>query len=153
MALGKVDYYEALGFVDDPMATAHVWYRAAQLRLPPAGGRGHRRDGELRLASRTGGYEPRVRPHRWRARPAAAARLPEGRPDFATNGPLLELTIGGRGVGDELRLVGRNEVVARVSLRSNVAVDHLEIVSNGEVVREVPLAGIVPVPTWRSGCR
>jgi TolB protein len=27
VALGKVDYYEALGFVDDPMATARAWYR------------------------------------------------------------------------------------------------------------------------------
>jgi len=61
---------------------------------------------------------------------------------FATNGPLLELTIDGRGVGDELRLGdGRHEVVARVALRSNVPVDHLEIVGNGQVVREVPLAG------------
>ena len=27
VALGKVDYYEALGFVDDYTATAKVWYR------------------------------------------------------------------------------------------------------------------------------
>ena len=61
---------------------------------------------------------------------------------FATNGPLLEFTLGGRGLGDELRLpVGSHELVARVSLRSNVPVDHLEIVGNGEVVREIPLAG------------
>ena len=84
VALGKVDYYEALGFVDDPMATAHVWYRAAQLRLPPAGGRGHRRDGQLRLAARAGGDEPGLRSHRRRgstsggcsirSRPAARSR-------------------------------------------------------------------------------
>jgi TolB protein len=61
---------------------------------------------------------------------------------FATNGPLLGLTIGGRGLGDELRLPpGEREVTARVWLRSNVPVDHLEIVQNGVVVREVPLTG------------
>ncbi len=51
----------------------------AQLRLPPAGGRGHRRDGQLRLAARAGGDEPRLRAHRRAARPAAAARFPQGR--------------------------------------------------------------------------
>ncbi len=61
---------------------------------------------------------------------------------FATNGPLLGLTIGGRGLGDELRLpAGEREVTARVWLRSNVPVDHLEIVQNGVVVREVALTG------------
>ena len=40
VALGKVDYYEALGFVDDPMATAHVWYRILNcgFRLPAGAG-------------------------------------------------------------------------------------------------------------------
>jgi len=40
LALGKVDYYEAMGFVDDPMATAHVWYRALNcgFRLPAGAG-------------------------------------------------------------------------------------------------------------------
>ena len=32
-------------------------------------------------------------------------------------------------------------MTARVSLRSNVPIDHLEIVNNGEVVREIPLGG------------
>jgi hypothetical protein len=61
---------------------------------------------------------------------------------FATNGPLLELTIGGRGLGEELRLpAGEHELVARVSLRSNVPVNHLEIVGNGAVVQEIRLDG------------
>jgi hypothetical protein len=59
---------------------------------------------------------------------------------FATNGPLLELAVGGRGLGQELRLARPGQVVARVRLRSNVPVDHLELVLNGEA-REIPLAG------------
>ena len=78
---------------------------------------------------------------------------------IATNGPLLELTVDNREVGQELSLpAGRREVTARVSLRSNVPVDHLEIVGNGAVVREIPLTGdrrmatvAVRLPVERSG--
>ena len=75
LALGKVDYYEALGFVDDPMATAHVWYRALNcgFRLPAGAGTDAMTNfaslrgpvGMNRVYVRTGGA----------ARPAAAARL------------------------------------------------------------------------------
>ena len=142
LALGKVDYYEALGFVDDPMATAHVWYRALNcgFRIPAGAGTDAMANfaslrgpvGMNRVYVRTGGTLDQRR---------LLDSLKAGR-TFATNGPLLELTIAGRGAGDELRLAdGTHEVAARVSLRSNVAVDHLEIVSNGEVVRDVPVAG------------
>src|SRR5207344_1374184 len=68
---------------------------------------------------------------------------------MATNGPLVELALRARGQGgtwsepgDELPLRdGRHELEARVSLRSIVPVDHLEIVSNGAVVAALPLAG------------
>ena len=132
LALGKVDYYEALGFVDDPMATAHVWYRALNcgFRLPAGAGTDAMANfaslrgpvGMNRVYVRTGGaVDQRILLDSLRA----------GR-TFATNGPLLELTVDGRGLGQELRLgPGEHEVRARVSLRSNVAVDHLEIVGNG----------------------
>jgi hypothetical protein len=159
VALGKVDYYEALGFVDDPMATAHVWYRILNcgFRLPAGAGTDamanfaslHGPVGMNRVFVRTGGQLDRRR---------LLDSLKAGR-SFATNGPLLELRLDGRGVGDELRLpAGEREVIARVSLRSNVAVDHLEIVGNGVVVREVPLTGDrtraeleVRLPVRRSG--
>jgi dipeptidyl aminopeptidase/acylaminoacyl peptidase len=159
VALGKVDYYEALGFVDDPMATAHVWYRILNcgFRLPAGAGTDAMANfaslrgpvGMNRVYVRSGA---RLDRRRW------LDSLRAGR-SFATNGPLLELTVGGRSVGDELRLrAGEREVVARVSLRSNVAVDHLEIVGNGEVVREIPLTGNrttadveVRLPVRRSG--
>jgi TolB protein len=142
VALGKVDYYETLGFVDDPMATAHVWYRILNcgFRLPAGAGTDAMANfaslrgpvGMNRVYVRSGGPLDQRR---------LLDSLEAGR-SFATNGPLLELTIGGRGLGEELRLpAGEHEIVARVSLRSNVAVDHLEIVGNGAVVREIPLAG------------
>jgi hypothetical protein len=142
VALGKVDYYEALGFVDDPMATAHVWYRILNcgFRLPAGAGT----DAMTNFASLRGP----VGMNRVYVRSGAPLdyrrwldSLKSGR-SFATNGPLLELTVNGRGVGEELRVPpGTSAVTARVSLRSNVAVDHLEIVGHGEVVKEIPLDG------------
>jgi dipeptidyl aminopeptidase/acylaminoacyl peptidase len=141
LALGKVDYYEAMGFVDDPMATAHVWYRALNcgFRLPAGAGTDAMANfaslrgpvGMNRVYVHTGGaVEQRV----------LLDSLLAGR-TFATNGPLLELTIDGRGVGQELRLpAGTRGVDARVSLRSNVPIDHLEIIANGQVVADVLLA-------------
>jgi hypothetical protein len=78
---------------------------------------------------------------------------------FATNGPLLGLTVEGTGIGGEVQLPpGGREVAVSVRLRSNVPVDHLEVVRNGRVVVEVPLArdrhsatAVVLVPVDRSG--
>jgi hypothetical protein len=142
LALGKVDYYEAMGFVDDPMATARVWYRALNcgFRLPAGAGT----DAMANFASLRGPVGMnRVYVH---TGGAVAQRvlldsLLAGR-TFVTNGPLLELTVGGRGVGQEVRLrEDAREVEARVRLWSNVPVDHLEVVSNGQVVAEIPTAG------------
>ena len=158
VALGKVDYYEALGFVDDPMATAHVWYRILNcgFRLPAGAGTDAMANfaslrgpvGMNRVYVRTGARFDQRR---------LLDSLRAGR-SFATNGPLLELTVNGQGLGDEVRLPAPGaEISARVRLRSNVGIDHLELVVNGEP-REIPLAGdrrsvdtTVRLPVGRSG--
>nr|MBA3260767.1 CehA/McbA family metallohydrolase [Gemmatimonadales bacterium] len=158
-ALGKVDYYEALGFVDDPMATAMVWYRLLNcgFRLPAGAGTDAMANfaslrgpvGMNRVFVRSGAP---LEHRRW------LAALKAGR-SFATNGPLLELSVEGRGLGDQVALPdGGGEVTARVRLRSIVPVDHLELVRNGEVVRTIPLEGDrtsaeaeVRIPVDRSG--
>ena len=61
-----------------------------------------------------------------------------------SNAPLLELTLDGRPIGDEIRLPrggGGGTLTARVRLRSSVPVDHLEIVGNGRVVAAITLTG------------
>jgi Tol biopolymer transport system component len=142
LALGKVNYYEAMGFVDDPMATAHVWYRALNcgFRLPAGAGT----DAMANFASLRGPVGMnRVYVHTGGAvgQRVLLDSLVAGR-SFATNGPLLDLSVGGRGVGQELRLPAEaGEVEARVRLWSNVPVDHLELMSNGRVVAELPTAG------------
>jgi dipeptidyl aminopeptidase/acylaminoacyl peptidase len=158
VALGKVDYYEALGFVDDPMATAHVWYRILNcgFRLPAGAGT----DAMANFASLRGPVGMnRVYVHT--GAPLDERRLLDslraGR-SFATNGPLLELTVNGQGLGSDLALPATGgEITARVRLRSNVPIDHLELVLNGEP-REIPLSGqrrsadtTVRLPVGRSG--
>jgi TolB protein len=158
VALGKVDYYEALGFVDDYMATARVWYQLLNcgFRLPAGAGTDAMANfaslrgpvGMNRVFVRSGGP---LGQRQW------LAALRAGK-SFATNGPLLGLTLNGRQLGDSVVLpAGRHQLLARVTLRSNVPVDHLEIVRNGEVIATIPLSGArtsvsttVRVPAQRS---
>jgi hypothetical protein len=77
---------------------------------------------------------------------------------FATNGPLIELTLGEREIGEVVALNRPGTLEARVALHSIVPVDHLQLVGNGVVVAEIPLAGerteataTVPLKIARSG--
>jgi Tol biopolymer transport system component len=136
VALGKVDYLEVLGF-SDHRATAHVWYQLLNLgyRIPAAGGT----DAMANYSSLRGP----VGMNRVYARVSDGAvdeagwlaALKAGR-TFATNGPLLGLTLGGAPIGGELEFdAAQSRVAFSVRLRSIVAVDHLELVCNGRVVR------------------
>jgi hypothetical protein len=143
-ALGKVDYIEVLGF-SDHKSTAAVWYRLLNcgFRLPAAAGT----DAMANFASLRGPVGLN----------RVYASVPQGPLDihiqtwlsslkqghtFATNGPLLGLTLGSRAPGDELRLpAGENRVKFTGWLRSIVPVDHLEVICNGHVVRELKLSG------------
>ena len=59
-----------------------------------------------------------------------------------TNGPLVTFTLSGKGPGDVLDVPSEGtEVSIAASLRSIVSVDHLEMVCNGEVAREIALSG------------
>ncbi len=140
-ALGKVDYFEVVGF-SDHLATAAVWYRLLNcgFRLPAGAGTDAMANfaslrgpvGVDRVFAKTG---PRFDHAAW------LAAIRAGR-TFATNGPLLEFTLDGREIGSRLTLpAGRRKMTARVVLRSIVPVDHLQVVGNGHVVAELPLAG------------
>jgi TolB protein len=163
VALGKVDYYEAVAF-SDPLPTNEVWYRLlnAGFKIPAAAGT----DAMANYASLRGP----VGMNRVFAKlegplehGAFLAAIKAGR-TMATNGPLVELAMrasGGSWVepGGEIALpAGKSRLEARVSLRSIVPVDRLEVIANGRVVATVPLAGdhttadaVVPVSMERSG--
>src|SRR5579863_6729939 len=142
VALGKVDYVEAMGFSDHRL-TAGVWYRLLNcgFRLPTGAGS----ETMANYASLRGPV----------GLTRVYARVPKGSPKltdwmdslkhgrtFATNGPLLGFTLGGKALGDEVRLpAGENKVPFKAWMRSMVSIDHLEVVCNGRVVHELKLGG------------
>jgi TolB protein len=140
VALGKVDYYEALGFVDDYWPTQKVWYRLLNcgFLIPAAAGT----DAMANYASLRGpvGMNRVYVKSGTLDHAAWLAALKAGR-SFATNGPLLQFSLGGKDPGDTLELLKPATVEAKLDLKSIVALDHLQIVGNGEVVAEIPLAG------------
>jgi hypothetical protein len=142
VALKKVDYIEVLGF-SDHKSTAEVWYRLLNcgFRLPTAAGT----DAMSNFASLRGP----VGLNRVYANVPAGplhlgswlASLKQGH-TFATNGPLLGFSLGGMRIGDELRLpAGDNKVKFSAWMRSFVPLEHLQVVCDGEVVRDLKLSG------------
>jgi len=59
---------------------------------------------------------------------------------FATNGPLLRFELGLKTPGGEIQLDKKQDVFFRAALGSIVPVDHLQIVCNGKVARELELS-------------
>jgi len=141
VALGKVDYLEVMGY-SDHLITSEIWYRLLNcgFRLPAAAGT----DAFPNFASLRGPPGlARVFVNSGATLNHAAwlAGLKAGR-TFVTNAPLLEFSLAGHPIGDEIRLsAGSTRLTARVRLRANVAIDHLEIVGNGKVVATIPLRG------------
>ena len=142
LALGKVDYIEVMGFAEHK-STANVWYRLLNcgFHLPTAAGT----DAMANFASLRGP----VGLNRVYAKVPAGPlnidhwldSIKHGR-TFATNGPLLGFSLGGKELGDELSLpAGENKVKFTAWLRSFVPVDHLQVICDGDVVRDLKLTG------------
>ncbi|MBF6024080.1 TolB family protein [Lysobacter niastensis] len=141
VAHGKVDYLEVVGF-SDHKATASVWYRLLNLGFRVSAGAGT--DAMANYASLRGpvgmnrvfldvsGQGDGRRDH---ASMLSALKAGHG---FASNGPLLGLLLDGRKPGDTVA-AGTHRF--RLALRSPVAVDHVELVHNGQVVKRFELAG------------
>jgi len=142
VALAKVDYIEVVGF-SDHKSTANVWYRLLNsgFHLPAAAGT----DAMANFASLRGPVGLN----------RVYALVPSGPLDItpwlnslkkgrtvATNGPLLGFTLDGHQVGDAIKIpAGKHQLKFTAWLRSIVPVDHLQVVCNGQVVRELSLDG------------
>ena len=158
VALGKLDYYEVVGF-SDHRSSAEVWYRLLNCGFRIAAGAGT--DAMTNYASLRGPLGMNRAFAKTGGPPDEASFLAAVRAGktFATNGPLLDFSLAGQGIGGEVtRPAGRHRLEATVHLRSIVPVDHLEIVGNCQVVAEVPLTGartsadaIIPLTVFRSG--
>ena len=140
VANGKVDYLEVVGF-SDHRVTAAVWYRLLNLGFPLAAGAGT--DAMANYASLRGPVGlTRVFVDTGGRRTPEAVRdsIKAGR-SFVSNGPLLGLEMAGERPGATISRSAPGALAFRVALRSPVAVDHLELVYNGQVVRSFVLAG------------
>ncbi len=139
VAHGKVDYLEVVGFSDHRL-TADVWYRLLNLgyRLPAGAGT----DAMANYASLRGpvGVNRVFLDTDGERTPAALAAALKGGRTFVSNGPLLGLEFAGQRPGGVLR-DARGPMPYRVALRSPVAVDHLEIVHNGRILKTFELTG------------
>ena len=165
VALGKVDYIEVVGFADHK-STAEVWYKLLNcgFRLPTAAGTDFMGNyASLRGPVGLNRVYAEVPSGSLEIEPWLGA-IKAGR-TFATNGPLLRFTLGGKGIGGEVKLQkqqqakgqqGGQEVAFTAELASIVPVDHLQIVCNGKVARELALdsdrasahvQGTIPIET------
>jgi hypothetical protein len=155
VALGKVDYYEVVGF-SDHHASAGVWHRLLNCGFRPAAAAGT--DAMANFASLRGPVglnRVYVLDRAAGAAGAPAASVAGLRPrldgwlaglkaghSLATNSALLGLEVDGRPPGSELEIpAGGATLRLRGFMRSIVPMDHLEILHNGKVVRRVRLAG------------
>ena len=139
VALGKVDYIEVVGF-SDHKSTAEVWYKLLNcgFRLPTAAGTDFMGNyASLRGPVGLNRVYAEVKPGPLKIGPWLAA-IKAGR-TFATNGPLLRFSLGGQAIGGEVRLEKKQEVRFSAEMISMVPVDHLQIVCNGKVARELAL--------------
>ena len=139
-ALGKVDYYEAVGF-SDHLSTAAVWYRLLDcgLRLPAGAGT----DAMANYASLRGPVglnRVYVKADGPLSRDSFLSGLKAGR-TFATNGPLGGVSVGRAGPGDSLELAAGSVLRYRAWLRSNVPVTRLEVIWNGAIAARHDLDG------------
>ena len=143
VALGKLDYMEIVGF-SDHKSTATVWYKLLNLgfKLPAGGGTDATADYAAPIRGQVGFDRVYVWTPGWPANIETwMDELKQGR-TFATNGPLIEFKLGEEMVGSELKFdAAQAGVPFTAKLRSIVPVNHLEVVCNGKVARELKLEG------------
>jgi Tol biopolymer transport system component len=141
VALGKLDYMEIVGF-SDHQSTAAVWYKLLNLgfHVPAGGGTDATTNYAAPIRGNVGFDRVYVQV------PAGPLNflswtdaLANGK-SFATNGPLLYFTLGGKNVGGEIKLDAPREAIPFTArLRSVVPVDHFEVVCNGKLVQGLEL--------------
>jgi len=142
-ALGKVDFYEVVGFAGH-RASADIWYRLLNcgLRISAAGGT----DAMANFASLRGPVgmnRTYVHTDSWPSNPDERREiwiqgLRAGK-SIATNGPLLGFSVDGQGPGSVVELDKPRELRYRGFMRSLVPIDQVEVVLNGDVIDTVAL--------------
>ena len=133
VALGKVDYFEVVGFADHK-ATADAWHRILNLgfRIPAGSGT----DAMANYASLRGPVGMnRVYMNAQNGAPDTLRDALKSGRTVASNGPQLALQVMNRNVGDTIALsAGEHRLTFRAAMRSPAPIEHLEVVYNGRVV-------------------
>ncbi len=140
LALGHVDAMDVLSNVDE-IAAMGLWYHLLNCGFKLAVSAGtdsftnvadHYTPGGGRVYVHSG--KP-MRYDEW------IANYKRGR-SFASNGPLIFLTVDGKEPGDDVRLPKSTsrKVRVRATIRTRVPVDKLEIIVNGKSVASVPVS-------------
>ena len=133
-ALGRIDYYEAVGF-SDHKATNAIWYRLLDCGLQiPAGAGTDAMANYASLRGPVGLNRVYVPATGQLTREAFLAEVKKGR-SVATNGALVHLKVGDATPGDTVNLpAGAQSLTYHATLRANFPVDHFELIWNGAVV-------------------
>lgn len=140
-AMGKVDYYELIGF-SDHKASEHVWYKLLNsgLRIPAAAGT----DAMANYASLRGPVglnRVYVKAEEILDASVFEAKLKAGK-SFVTNGPIVGLNVEIAQAGEHIDINPKGQSLSYTGfLRSHVPVDHVEVIWNGEVVATHSLKG------------
>ena len=134
-ALGKIDFLEVVGFADHKDA-ATVWYRLLNLGLKVSAGGGT--DAMSNYASLRGpvGLNRLYMEGVKQDNPASIKDAIKAGRGYVSNAPQIGLLVNGKKPGDVISLNGNGETLKiKSALRSNVPVDHFELVMNGKVLR------------------
>ncbi|MGH9334584.1 MAG: CehA/McbA family metallohydrolase, partial [Vicinamibacteria bacterium] len=146
VALGLVDFFDVNCIWSDEHGSAAIYAKLlnAGFRLPAAGGSDTfsdlSRDPPLGTGRTFVKVEGKLSLESW------YEGLRAGR-SFATNGPLLDLDVDGRGFGEELQLELPGKVAVRANARSFVPMEKMVVLVNGKpfASREGPSREL----TWR----
>lgn len=143
VALGKVDYYEAVGYSDHHIS-AGVWYKLMNcgFRLTPVGGT----DAMANYSSLRGPVgltRAFVKMEEGDERPLHEKFIEgvkKGK-TFASNGPMLGFALDDQEPGGDIALSKKGKLNYKGFVRSSVPIDKLEIIQNGKVVKTITLSG------------
>lgn len=148
LILGKVDAFEVEYFEESPFDVLHDWYDLlnAGIHVPLVGS-----SGKDSNACPLGGMRTyaRLEPGEAMSCKCWIDAVRAGR-TFISNGPLLSLTVNGRGPGEVIDLPADGDLSVTVAARSTTEFDHVELLQNGTVIAQAAPSGSPGLATLES---
>ena len=140
-ALGKIDYYELVGF-SDHKASETVWYQLLNAGLHlPAGAGTDAMTNHASLRGPVGVNRVYVKGEGQLDHNKFLKKMAEGK-SFVTNAPIIDFTVEGKSAGDSIILSSKGQTLSYTALLiSHVPIEHFEVIWNGEVIAKHTLSG------------